>query len=186
MYTFQNDRVRLRALEREDLDNYARWFSDTEVQRTLMVYAPQSREGEQAWLEGAMMGKSGGDFVFAVEAIDGAEAVHIGSCAAHKPDWRNASCEIGIAIGEKAYWGKGYGPAAFALLLEFCFGELNLHRVYLRVYDFNQRGIRAYQKLGFKEEGRLREAFYREGAYHDVIYMGLLKREWQAVVRTEG
>ncbi len=180
MYTFENDKVRLRAVEREDLDNYARWFSDTEVQRTLHVYAPQSREAEQQWLEGAMMGKSGGDYVFAIEAIDGPEPLHIGTCAAHKPDWRNASCEIGIAIGAKEHWGKGYGPAAFALLLEFCFGELNLHRVWLRVYDFNQRGIKAYQKLGFKEEGRLREAFYREGAYHDVIFMSLLKREWQA------
>ncbi len=184
MYTFQNDKVRLRALQGEDLDNCARWFSDVEVQRTLQVYAPQSREGEQQWLEGAMTGK-GGDYVFAIEAIDGPAPVHIGNCDAHKPDWRNASCEIGIVIGEKSYWGKGYGPAAFALLLEFCFGELNLHRVYLRVYDFNQRGIKAYQKLGFKEEGRLREAFYREGEYHDVIFMGILKREWQAQHETK-
>src|SRR5690242_14031867 len=101
MYTFQNDRVRLRALRHEDLDNYARWFSDVEVQRTLNMYAPRSREGEQAWLERAMNGL-GSDYEFAIEAIDGPEPLHIGTCAAHKPDRRSLNCEIGIAIGDKA------------------------------------------------------------------------------------
>lgn len=177
MYTFQNDKVRLRALRREDLDNYARWFSDVEVQRTLQLYAPQSREAEQVWLEAAMSGH-GNDYVFAIDALDGPEPLHIGTCAVHKPDTRNLNCEIGIAIGAKEMWGKGYAVAAFQLLLEFCFGELGMHYVYLRVYDFNERGQRAYQKVGFKAEGRLREAFYREGAYHDIIFMGILRDEW--------
>lgn len=177
MYTFQNDKVRLRELRREDLDNYARWFSDVEVQRTLGLYAPQSREAEQAWLDGAMNGE-GGDYVFAIDAIDGSEPLHIGTCTAHKPDRRNLNCAVGIAIGAKEMWGKGYAVAAFQALLEFCFGELGMNYVYLNVYDFNQRAQRAYQKVGFKEEGRLREAFYREGAYHDVIFMGILRSEW--------
>ncbi len=180
MYTFQNNRVRLRALRPEDLDNCVRWFNDTEVQRTLVVYAPQSREAEQKWLERAMQ-PEGDEYSFAVEAIDLPEPTHIGNVGVHHLDWRHRQCEIGIVIGEKQHWGKGYGPAAFALLLEFGFGELNLHRVYLQVYDFNPRGIRAYEKLGFQLEGRRREALYREGAYHDVLEMSILRPDWEAL-----
>ena len=178
MYTFENDKVRLRAVQRDDINDFVRWFNDSEVTRNLgQVVRPMSYEQESDWLDRAVSGKYDG-YIFGIEAIDGPAPVHIGGCSLFRFDWRNANAELGINIGEHDYWSKGYGAAANSLLLEFGFGELNLHRIYLRVYDFNVRGRRSYEKIGFKHEATMHEALYREGQYHDVHYMGILKREW--------
>ena len=93
-------------------------------------------------------------------------------------DERNRHAELGVVIGEKAYWGQGYGSDAICTLLRFGFEEMNLHRIYLRVYEDNARGIRAYEKCGFCQEGRLREANFRQGRYHDELVMGILSHEF--------
>lgn len=181
MYTFENNKVRLRAAQQSDVDDFVRWFNDPTMQRFLgQVVQPISREQEQHWFDLALS-PGPGVYHFQIDAIDGPEPLHIGGCALFKTDWRNANAEMGIQIGEHDYWGKGYGTAAHELLLEFGFGELNLHRIYLRFYDFNERGRKSYEKLGYKPEATLRQALYREGAYHNVHYMGLLKREWSMI-----
>ena len=96
-----------------------------------------------------------------------------------KVDWKNRNAELGIAIWKKDYWGKGYGADAIKTLLKYAFHELNLHKVYLRVYDFNKRAIRCYEKAGFKKEGILREVFWRNGKWHDTILMGILQSEFE-------
>jgi RimJ/RimL family protein N-acetyltransferase len=85
---------------------------------------------------------------------------------------------LGIGIGERNYWGKGYGSEAITLILDFAFLWLNLHRVSLDVFEYNTRGVRAYEKLGFKLEGRKRGALLRDGQRWDLLYMGILKDEW--------
>jgi RimJ/RimL family protein N-acetyltransferase len=85
---------------------------------------------------------------------------------------------LGIGIGERSYWGKGYGSEAIILILDFAFLWLNLHRVSLDVFEYNTRGVRAYEKLGFKLEGRKRGALLRDGQRWDLLYMGILKDEW--------
>ncbi len=112
-----------------------------------------------------------------------ADASSIGVTGCHNIDWPNRAAEIGIYIGEPEKLGKGYGTEAMELLLAFCFNELNLHRVFLRVFDFNGRAIESYRKCGFKEEGRLREAFFREGHYHDIVVMSILEEEFRARIR---
>ncbi len=87
---------------------------------------------------------------------------------------------MGIVIGEKAYWGQGYGSDAICAVLRFAFQELNLHRVYLRARADNARGIRAYEKCGFRHEGQLREAIYSNGRYYDELWMGVLRPEFDA------
>ena len=72
----------------------------------------------------------------------------------------------------------GYGAEAIATLLDYAFGERGLNRVGLSVFDFNEGAISAYAKLGFREEGRLRRALKRDGAFHDAILMSVLKDEW--------
>jgi RimJ/RimL family protein N-acetyltransferase len=179
MYTFQNDKVRLRAAERDDVDDFIRWFNDPTMQRFLgQAVRPMSDAEEQAWLDRTLNGEHEG-YSFQIDAIDQAEPIHIGGCALFRMDWRNASAEVGIQIGEHDYWNKGYGSAAHRLLLEFGFGELNLHRIYLRVYDFNERGLGSYRKLGYRHEATMRQMLYREGKYHNIHYMGMLKREWE-------
>jgi RimJ/RimL family protein N-acetyltransferase len=94
-------------------------------------------------------------------------------------DWISRNAEVGIVIGEKDYWNKGYGSEAMQLMLKHGFETLNLHRIWLRVYGFNTRAIRAYEKSGFVHEGRKREASFIQGKYHDVLIMSVLQPEWK-------
>jgi RimJ/RimL family protein N-acetyltransferase len=84
-------------------------------------------------------------------------------------------------IGEKEYWSKGYGTDAIRTLMRFAFERMNLNRVELSTFDFNERAQACYRKCGFVEEGRRREDRYIDGEYHDLIVMGILRYEWEAL-----
>lgn len=86
---------------------------------------------------------------------------------------------IGIGLGERAYWGKGYGTDAMRLIIAFGFREWNLHRVSLTVFSYNARAMHVYTKLGFREEGRCRQQLRRGGERFDVVFMGILRKEWE-------
>lgn len=94
---------------------------------------------------------------------------------AHRDAW------VGIGIGDEKYWGKGYGTDAMRTVLCYAFQELNLHRVSLGVFAYNLRAIRAYEKSGFKLEGRERNVLYRDGERADALIMGILREEWEAL-----
>ncbi|HIP95838.1 MAG TPA: N-acetyltransferase [Anaerolineae bacterium] len=170
-------KVRLRAIERDDLPTFVRWFNDPEVRHYLTAYMPMSLAEEEKWFEGQLQKQDGR--IFAIEVIDGDQPVHIGNVGIHDVDWKNRAAEVGIVIGEKDYWGKGYGTDALKTLLRFAFQEMNLHRVQLRVHDYNARALRCYEKCGFQHEGRQRQALFRDGEYHDVLLMGILAGEFQ-------
>ena len=91
------------------------------------------------------------------------------------------TCELGITIGDKDYWGRGYGREAVGLLLDYGFRYHNLHRIFLSVNGNNERAIRAYRACGFEEEGRLRSHVWNDNGYVDLVYMGLLREEWERV-----
>lgn len=94
-------------------------------------------------------------------------------------DWVSRNAWVGIGIGEREFWGKGYGTDAMKVLLRYAFTTLNLQRVTLNVFDFNQRGYASYKKCGFKEEGRLPAALLKAGKRCDLIFMGILRSEWE-------
>ncbi|MDI9459477.1 MAG: GNAT family protein, partial [Bacillota bacterium] len=87
-------------------------------------------------------------------------------------------CEICIFIGDEEYQNKGFGTDAMKILIRLCFNQLNLYKVGLNVLSYNERALKVYRRLGFKEEGRLRQERFVDGAYHDLIIMGLLREEW--------
>jgi RimJ/RimL family protein N-acetyltransferase len=93
-------------------------------------------------------------------------------------DWQNRFAEIGIHIGEKKYWDKGFGTKVIKLFLKHGFDTLNLNRLWLRVFETNQRAIRAYEKAGFTLEGRYRQGQFLDGKYVDVMIMSVLQSEW--------
>lgn len=173
----EGEKVRLRPIEREDLPRFVRWFADPEVRRHLLVYLPFSLTQEERWYEELQERlRRSESVVLALETLDG---LHIGNIGLHEIDWKNRHAELGIVIGEKAYWGQGYGTDAIRTLLRLAFEEMNLHRVYLVVDEDNLRAIRCYEKCGFREEGRLREAVFREGQYHDQLVMSVLQAEFR-------
>ena len=168
--------VNLRAREMSDVERMARWINDREVTRFMGGGYPWSLEAEEAFVRTTVsVPMAFSDLRFAIETKDG---THIGGCGLHRASPENRGAELGIMIGEKSYWSKGYGSDAVATLVRFAFEEMNLNRVELHVYDFNERGQAAYRKCGFVEEGRMREAHYSEGKYDDVVVMAVLRDEW--------
>ncbi len=93
-------------------------------------------------------------------------------------NWTQRESFVGIGLGRKEDWGKGYGTDAMRIILRYAFTELNLRRVSLDVFEYNPRGVRSYEKAGFVVEGRVRGMVCREGRRWDVIYMGILREEW--------
>lgn len=170
-------KVRLRSYREDDLKNTIAWLNNQAVTRYLMHMRPWSIVEERAWLERVMRNEDPSSITLVVETSDGE---YVGSGGLMHIDQRNRSAEAGIVIGRPEDWGRGLGTEGMLLLLRHAFEEVNLHRVMLRVYTFNERGIRSYVKLGFKEEGRQREALFRYGTWHDVIAMSILQDEYFA------
>ena len=176
--------VRLRALDATDLERAYKWINDREVTRYVVARYPMSREDERRWLgEGPTNGLAAG-VRLAIEARK--DGVHIGNLDLHQVRPEDRKAGLGIMIGEKEYWSNGYGTDAIITLLRFAFGEMNLHRVWLHVFEFNDRGIACYRKCGFQEEGRLREHYYAEGRYWDSIVMGILRNEFESLHGMQG
>jgi diamine N-acetyltransferase len=171
------DGIRLRSIEREDIPTFVRWFNDPEIRSYLLMYRPMSRASEERWFEG--LAARTDDFLFAVEALVGDQWVHIGNIGLESVDWKNSHCTFGIVLGEKQYWGQGYGTKAIKTVLRYAFDELNLHRVELEVFAYNPRAIRCYEKAGFRHEGTRRQSHFHNGQYHDAHRMGILREEFE-------
>jgi RimJ/RimL family protein N-acetyltransferase len=92
--------------------------------------------------------------------------------------WTNAGGYLRLGIGDRENWRKGYGTDAMKIILRYAFTELNLKRVTLDVFEYNQRGIHSYEKVGFVHEGRMRGQILREGRHWDVLYLGILREGW--------
>lgn len=170
------DSVRLRPIERDDLPTYVAWFGDPEVRRHLDLYLPFSLAQEERWFESLQESLDKRETVLL--AIETSEGVHIGNVGLVTINWKDRNAEAGITIGDKSYWDRGYGSSAIRAMLEIAFRQMNLHRVFLRVHEDNLRGIRCYEKVGFKQEGTMRESVFKEGAYRDVHLMGILRPEY--------
>ncbi len=171
------DRVRLRHVEREDLPQFVEWLNDPEVSQGLTLHTPLSMAEEENWFENVLKGPID-ERPLVVEAMEDDEWRMIGNSGFHNLDWRNRNAELGIFIGDKAYWDQGYGTEVVRLLLRHGFSTLNLYRIFLRVFEDNSRAIRAYEKAGFIHEGRQRQAEYHDGQFYDVLFMSVLRPEW--------
>jgi RimJ/RimL family protein N-acetyltransferase len=113
---------------------------------------------------------------FAIEA----DGMYIGNCCLLGLNSRHGNLELGIVIGDRAYWGRGYGRDATRLLLDFGFHYLGKRRIVLTTHIKNQRATRCYRACGFVEEGRPRKAIWVEGEYVDLVNMSILREEWLA------
>jgi diamine N-acetyltransferase len=177
------ERIRFRAIEKEDLPTFVRWLNDPEVKQGIMIHSPFSQAEEENWFEG-MLKRPVDEHIMGIEIKEASAEtgedywILIGSLGFSAIDWRNRAAEFGIAIGEKAYWNQGYGTEAVRLLVQYGFNTLNLNRIFLHVFENNPRAIKAYEKAGFIHEGRMRQAQYKEGKYIDVLIMSMLKDEF--------
>jgi diamine N-acetyltransferase len=170
-------RIRVRAAERADIPTFTRWMNDPEVTAGLTIYRPMSLVNEENWFEN-MIRRPQDEQIFVIEICPKKEWLSIGTCGFHEIDWRNSNAEVGISIGEKNWWNQGYGSEAMELLVKYGFETLNLHRIWLRVFENNKRAIGSYEKVGFTHEGQMRESDYKNGKYHNILIMSVLRQEY--------
>lgn len=167
----------LRAVEKDDVPRL--WEFDNDLEVHMLgdddPPVPKSLERFQADFEEYL--KKPDEVIFAIE-VDGKL---IGSCSLYHLDATARSCELGIVIGDRGYWGRGYGREAVRLLVDYAFRHRNLHKVRLNVTADNERAIRSYRSCGFVEDGRLRDHVWVDGRYKDMIEMSLLRPEWRGV-----
>jgi RimJ/RimL family protein N-acetyltransferase len=171
--------VLLRPFKRSDISCFLKWFNDPEVVQYLDMYLPMTEMSEEKFIEELGTTRARSDVLFVVEAIEGDSTKPIGNCGLHQINPKDHDAIFGIIIGEKDYWSKGYGVEAARLLIDYGFQQLNLHRISSAAVAFNERSINLHKKLGFKEEGRLRQAMFKNGQYHDRLEFGLLREEWK-------
>ncbi len=175
------DQIRLRAIEKEDLPFFVKWLNDPEVKRGLSIILPLSFAEEEEWYE-SMLKRSPYERPLAIEIQPDPKVdqwVFVGNCGLFGIDWQNRVAEIGIHIGEKKYWDQGFGSRAMQLFVKHGFENLNLNRLWLRVFETNQRAIRSYEKAGFIHEGKYRQGQFLDGRYVDVMIMSVLFSEWK-------
>ena len=169
--------IRFRAPERSDIPTFLVWFNDPEVTDGLTTFPFLSTEAEEAWFDN-MMKEPIDQRPLVIEALEGEDWRPIGTCGLFGINWRYRCAELGISIGDKRFWNRGYGTQTMRQLVEHGFSRLNLNRIYLRVHADNPRAIRCYEKVGFIREGIQRQAVYKHGGYVDVWMMSVLRSEW--------
>ncbi|MBU1167190.1 GNAT family N-acetyltransferase [Patescibacteria group bacterium] len=160
-------------IEKDDIDLFYKWLNDIEVSRGLSIVTelPLTHAQEEKWFEEKVTKSDPKNTIFAIKDLASEKIIGNVSLEGH---------ELGIVIGDKDFWGQGYGPEAIILIMDFGFNELNMESVFLRVADFNERAKKAYGKIGFKEAGRLRQNVFHAGKWHDMYIMDILKEEYTA------
>ena len=172
------DTMRLRAIEKEDLPRFVTWLNDPDVCRYLTLYNPLSQAQEEKWFEN-ILNRPVEEQPLVIEIQVDKAWESVGNISFLNMDQHSRNAELGLFIGKKNFWGKGIGTKAIGLMLDYGFKTLNFHRIYLRVFEQNKRGIRCYEKVGFHHEGSMREAQFLDGEYVDVLLMSILRKEWR-------
>lgn len=153
------------------LSNCLKWINSQEINKFLLAgYFPLSRGEEEKWFDSH--GQDNKNVVFALETK---EDKHIGNIGLHKIDWMSRTAEMGIVIGEKEEWGKGYGSAAEAMMLTYAFEQINLRKVYGQIMAPNKASLKAALKNGAQEEGVLKKHLFCDGAFQDMILLSFFK-----------
>ena len=168
------DRLYLSSMNLNDVEKYVEWISSPIVSDGMGNTSNILTESlDKEFIEKAL---KNGDKCFAIILLKNDEL--IGNCSIYCENDNTRVAELGIFIGDERFRNNGYGQEALNLLLDYGFNYLNLNSVYLNVFSFNDVAINCYKKIGFKEAGRLRENYFLNGKYYDVIYMDILKREF--------
>lgn len=154
---------------------FAQWEQDSEYQR--LFYDEFARRYNPAQIRKLLEEEVDAMHFFVIERLE--DGRKIGMVDLSGFNWVVGNAWVGIGIGEREMWGKGYGTDAMRIVLRYAFDELNLRRVTLSVFEVNPRGIASYQKAGFRHEGAIPGAILKAGQRCDLIFMGILRQEWE-------
>lgn len=171
----EGEKVLICGLSKESSIKILKWVNDPELKQYTGTIFPVSEFEHENWIRNRAESKT--DKLFLIK--EKKSNIDIGTIGLKNIDYINSNAEIYISIGNNEFLsqnhsggGKGYGTDAVLTFSNFCFDRLNLHKVYLKVFESNKRAIRCYEKAGFKIEGRLIEHHFTNGRYNDVFVMG--------------
>jgi len=176
---FQGKLVRLTSEDPQVMaEAFARWNQNTEYFRLLDSDPARlwSAKKMKEWFEKDLESVLPNHLDFAIRTL--VDDKLIGFIGFELLNWTDRDAYVAIGIGEQDFWSKGCGSDAMRLMLRYGFTELNLHHISLTVFEQNPRGIRSYEKCGFKHEGRIRDFLLRDGQRSDMLHMGILRHEW--------
>jgi RimJ/RimL family protein N-acetyltransferase len=181
---FSGDKVRLVALGTADAPHLARWSQDGQYLRLLDAAAarPMTVAAAEKRIEEANGSTTG--YLFGLRTLDSDEM--IGFVELDDILWNQRVGWIALGIGEQAHRGHGFGSEAMQLVLNFAFQELNLRRVQLTVFEYNEPALALYRQLGFQHEGTFRKFLERDSRVYDMYLMGLLREEWELATKKTG
>jgi RimJ/RimL family protein N-acetyltransferase len=168
----EGERLYLREVRPSDVnEDYHRWMNDPEVTRYLESrFYPNSMEKLREYVAGKLGDR---DNVFLAIVLKESDQ-HIGNIKLGPINWIHRFGDVGILIGEKDCWGKGYATEAIRLVVDYAFQTLNLHKLTAGAYDANQGSVRAFLKAEFTQEGVRKNQFYCSGRYVDGILLGIV------------
>lgn len=169
-------RIYLRPMRFSDINQrYLSWLNDTEVARYVDAgLFPVTKRDLDEYYRNIKLSKT--DIIFAI--VDKKHDLHIGNIKLSGINWIHRFADLGILIGDKKYWGKGYGEESCRLVLEYAFKRLNLNKVFLGCHSNNTAALKAYKKAGFRVEGRLRKMLNVDGRYVDKVLMAVLQSQF--------
>ncbi|MCB2307230.1 GNAT family N-acetyltransferase [Clostridium estertheticum] len=176
-------KVKLTSINEEDMLEIQKWHNDVSFMRNYDVVSATPKNFEDVLETINDVRRSNTAYTFAVKILEKQKI--IGVTGFENIYWNNGTALIYIGLGESGNRGQGYGKEALKLTIEFGFEELNFHRIYLTVLEYNEPAIKLYEKLGFKREGVYREFIHRDGRRYDMYLYGLLRPEWEEVSREE-
>lgn len=168
-------KVHLRPITKGDIPLFLRWFNDEEVSRYIKIFLPLTEAGEIEWIDNMHKNQDKNIVLGIVEAKTGKL---IGTMGLHNINWKDRRAMTGAVIGEKRFWGRGYGSEAKMLFLNYAFNTLNLRKICSAVLSFNERSQAYNKKCGYKTEGVLRRHVYKDGKYRDEVLMAVFKEDW--------
>lgn len=168
------EKIILRPMRRDDIKKTIEWRNDFDLRYLAMYHPfPVTEELEEEWIDGILKDKKNKTITFAIEEKDTNN--FIGYIQLKEINWINRNCYFGIIIGDKDSQGKGYGKEALKLVIDYAFNILNLLKVTLEVIEINERAINLYKSFGFVIEGKLKNHFFWNNEYHDVLIMSIFK-----------
>lgn len=168
----------IKPLKLSDVDCIMTWVNDPDVVKNLQNFNKKfTKKDEAIYVKKTL--KSKNDFVFSIFQKNNGE--YVGQIGIHQISWENKLGRLSIII-KREHWGKNYAQEVIPLVLSSAFHKLKLHKVWLMRWSTNKKAKHLYKKLGFKEEGILKDEYFWKGKYHDMIRMAILKSEFKKIL----
>lgn len=170
-----SNRVVIRPVEKSDMPLLYKWINDPKVTQFLGARYPMTEHDEEKWYEDLSKRKEH-NVVFAI--VDRENDKPIGSMGVHNIDYVNGTATTGALIGEKEYWGKGFGGEAKMLVLNYAFNKLNLYKIYSDVIAYNERSVKYSLKCGYEVEAVFKNHFLRFGRRWDEVILSIYREQF--------